>query len=586
MKKKINKIMGVGLSLMLLASLWVMAIPATAGTLSLGEESSVKDLKAMVDNIIGPAGVDIVDMAVNGNVIYAATGTTTTDNITYKSTDGGATWTSLITTTNYPASAVTRVAVAPDDPDVVIIATAEPQVYLSNNGGGEWDNLAIPAVTTRVVTINSIDISAGATRYVAIGGATTGSVAELWTLKLAMAQNWQARMAGSGNFTASQTAVMAAKFSPNSVTDETIAVISADAGTTTFQLFRFTEGQTSWNQGIAREGMSSYGTGIALDTGIVGGVAAADIELVSDYLATDLTRRIAFVTSAGATSGGKVYRMTDAARVGAFNEWDDATDVTAIGSLSLNAANSVLLGGRYLSNVVFSWSNPTSGGSPNALRTNTLKLPSGGLTDAKTLVGWNGDTAIAATSGDESAFSVSTDNGYSWNDISLIDTTLTTLNDVAVNADASKIYLTSADATNDTSVWLKTSAGWKRVLSMQGMTATTSPFLVRLAPENDSVVYIASKMTTNMWLSVNGGLETWRHVPAYQLTAIQDFVVESADVVHAIDTSGATKTTNAGATWSTKKNLDGLAGHSITLAPNNDVLVGGSDGYVAFSKDG
>jgi hypothetical protein len=64
-----------------------------------------------------------------------------------------------------------------------------------------------------------------------------------------------------------------------------------------------------------------------------------------------------------------------------------------------------------------------------------------------------------------------------------------------------------------------------------------------------------------------------------------DLAVESTEVAYAIDAGGCSKTSNAGASWGSKKPLN-IAGYMMTLAPNGDILIGGSDGYVAFSTDG
>ncbi|MFC2071779.1 WD40/YVTN/BNR-like repeat-containing protein [Chloroflexota bacterium] len=579
MKKKISKMLGVGLTLILLTSLMIAA-PVAGSTLSWGSEGSVTDLKDLVSFTLGPDNVDIVDLAVNGATMYAVPGASVA-NTTYKSTDGGATWSEQSTKTDTIGDVdktTVLVAVAPDDADVVAVVTDQPEVYFSIDGGANWDDLNIPAA---VDSIADIDVSVGPTHYVAIGGNIVGPVAELWTRKLAMAADWEAEYTSSGvNFTASQTIIAAVKFSPNFETDETIAVISGNATRSNFQIFRWTEGQQAWNNRITREGMDAYGTGISLAT-ITGPILAADIALVDTYLATDETERIGFAAVAG-TAGGGAWRLTDSVKKG-FETWSDA-DLDPVGSLAYNDSSGILLGGVYGGNEVYSWLTPMSGTSPNAQRPNTIKPPSG---ERATLVAWSGDTAIAATSGDESAFAVSTDDGYAWNDISLIDTAFTVISDVAVNADGKKIYMTTHDATNDASVWVK-DGSWTRVLSRPSLTANTAPFLVRIAPEDDSAVYVSSKTTTNMWVSKDSGKGVWRFNPSGKLTSVQDFVVESADVVHAIDGNSHSLTTNAGASWRTKVDLDLSldSGYSITLAPNNDILVGSDDGSVSFSTDG
>ncbi len=69
MKKKLSRILGVGLAVAMLSSMMVMAAPASAGTLSWGNEASITNLKANIDNIIAPTDLDVVDIAVAGDVI-------------------------------------------------------------------------------------------------------------------------------------------------------------------------------------------------------------------------------------------------------------------------------------------------------------------------------------------------------------------------------------------------------------------------------------------------------------------------------------------------------------------------------------
>jgi hypothetical protein len=590
MKKKFTRIMGVGLAVMLLSSLLVAATPASAGTLVL---SSEKDVPKDVNAFLSPyAGANISALAVNGDTIYAAVPGGTTGNVTYKSTDAGVTWNDLTTTTDYPSGArVLLVAVAPDDADIVAIVASNQSVYYSVDGGNRWHNLDVPATGA---TVNAVDISAEDSdgyHYIAVGG-TDGTDAELYTMKLAMAENWQARTGytdASGNFTGNQAAIYAVKFSPNYQTDRIITVISGNTSGNDayFQAFRNEEDYETWNGGIVDFNSwagttSANGTNIDDIATLSGGVAAASISLAPTYDGTDEGERVAFVGVADGSSGGGACRIVDN-YVKGFETWAAGPE-GPIGSVAYHDDGKVLAG-NYNENKVYIWLDPMAT-DPKAERINNLKQPGG---TAKTVVAWSGDTAIAATSGDESAFAISTDDAYSFNDISLIDTTIAAMDDVAVNADGSKIYLTTHDSSGDTSVWLKASS-WKRVLSKPGLNAaTTARFLARIAPEDDSVIYVSSKNSYDMWVSKNSGEMSWKHVPCRKLNnLIQDFVVESADVVYAIDTNSCSKTINAGSSWGTAETLDLSAGTGfmITLAPNNDILVGSSNGYVSFSKDG
>ena len=590
MKNKFSKILGVGLTIALLTSLMVVAAPISASSLSWGAEKNPSH--SDYENLV-VAGINIIDVAASGDVIYAATNSTTKP--LYKSTDGGATWASLANTTSFPGSvSVKAIAVAPDDADVVAIITSANEVEYSTNGGSSWTDLNAPSDTSPAVTadtLSAIDIAPGTTRYLAVGGNTTGSAAELFTIKLTMAETWQARMTGANGIMAAQTDIKAVKFSPSYATDKAIAVISGTSTTANFQLFRYESGDYDWNGQIdylPATGDGSWATGVEIYDSIVGGLGAADIELPSDYLANDEGYRLAMIAIAGATSGGGVTRLTDTVKAD-FDLWNDGAP-GGVGSIAYSEAGK-LVGGDYDNNQVYVWPTPLSGSSPNAGRVNNLKQPGGA---SLTIVALSGDTVVAGTSGDESAVAVSTDDGYSFNDVGLIDTSLSVIDDFAVNADGSKVYLTTHDTsggtgTYDTSVWLKASP-WQRIYSSIDIADANAPFLVRIAPDDDAAVYIVSKETDNIWVSKNSGMETWKHVPCYKVTAVQDLVAESADVVYALDTAtgqGVSKTTNAGASWgTTQEPTESIDGYMITLAPNGDILVGDINGYVAFSKDG
>jgi hypothetical protein len=407
-----------------------------------------------------------------------------------------------------------------------------------------------------------------------------------------MGKDWEDRMVGGTNlgFAAGQTTVQAVKFSPNFTIDKAIAVVSGDGTSATFQIFRHEAGDYDWNGQIDYLSVADWGTGIALYT-LTAAPTSADIAMPSTYLANDEGERVAFASVAvtGAAGEGGITRLTDT-NTADLDQWNDNAP-GGIGSMAYHE-DIGLFGGDNDNNQVYRWLTPLSGTSPNAERVNALKQP-GGVN--MTVVALSGDNVVAGTTGDESAVALSTNVGYSFNDVGLIDTTLSALCDVAVNADGSKVYLTTNDQTDgtgtyDTSVWLKSSS-WKRIFSSIDFTTDANAcFLVRIAPEDDAAVYISSKATKNIWVSKDSGMEKWKSVDCYRVTAVQDMAVESGDVVYALDTAtgqGVSKTTNAGASWgSTKEPTKTFTGHMLTLAPNGDILLGGSTGYVAFSKDG
>jgi len=518
------------------------------------------------------------------------------DSILYKSTDAGKTWLSLNTATYYPTTkTIEHVAVARDDPDQVVASFSDNDVHYSSNGGSYWSDMG---QATTMGDVFDIDIAPGSSRYVAVAGQNDANGADLFTMYLGLAGSWYARSDATlyPGFRTGHDYARAVAFSPNFATDKIITVVTGSGTEAYFQVFRYETGETKWNGQITFFDSTDWGTGGASSGGvavgsltasgsegkITGGLTAASISLPETYLGTDEQERIAFV-GITATTGSGVVRLSDTyAKL--LTTWS-AGDEGKINSVAYHDSGK-LLAGAYDDCQVFYTTDPMAS-TPKFERVNPLKQPGG---YDKVTVAWSGDTAVAGSQGDESAFAVSNDDGYSWNDISLIDTELDVMDDVAVSVDGSQVYLTTHDTSEgtlkyDASLWRKASS-WQRVFSSQNVADANADFLVRLAPEDADVVYISSTGTTNMWVSKNSGLNKWSAIPCYRLDdKVQDFVVESADVVYAIDADECTKTINAGQSWGSEASLNGLTNaQTISLAPNGDVLVGGT-GKVAFSKD-
>ncbi len=563
-----HKMLPTVMALVLACSLFGIAppkVPISASTLAWGAETIV----STTDNILAPSSMDIVSMAVNGDTIYVVTGTTTTDNITYKSTNAGATWSSLVSTVDYPNSQNKLVAVAPDDANVVAIVTNTNNVYYSTNGGSSWSNLGLPTGATAILDIDISPVVAGV-RYVAAVGVVGGPAGELWTMKLAMAETWTARM-GAGGFVTS-TAINAVKFSPNFASDKIVLCVTESAPVARLQVFRLETGLLKWNGQISWYG-TDWNNGAVIDN-ITGQITAASIAITPAYVGSDLGTRLLYVGLATAGEGG-VYRVNDIVSK-KFETWSGG-DPGKIYSVAYHSSGK-LLAGKSDSSTVYVCLTPTAS-TPQFERTTNYKQPGG---TGNVIVAWSGNKAVAGTRGDESAFAVSTDNGATFNDISLIDTTLATMTDFAIDSAGTKWYLATYSG-NDVSIWLKDTT-WFRVFSLRDAGSLT--YLIRLAPTDYKTIYLAQQGGTQMWLSKDAGKASWKDISVYGMTTLQDIAVQSADIAYVIDASGCVKTTNAGTSWGEKKTLDTIVGHTIALAPNNDVLVGGSDGLLSFSKDG
>ena len=197
------------------------------------------------------------------------------------------------------------------------------------------------------------------------------------------------------------------------------------------------------------------------------------------------------------------------------------------------------------------------------------------------MVAWAGDEVVGGATGDESAFAVSKNDGKSFSDVSLINTALTYVTDVTVSADGSVIYLTTDDGT-DMSLWRYASA-WERILAVPAKTE----FIVRIAPDDSDVVYMADRAGTTIYYSGDGGTERWQTRTSRY--TIQDLAVEgSGDVAFVIVNADGkvSKSSNSGFTWGTAKSSKLSGGYMIASLGEDLLIAGSDDGYMSYSSDG
>jgi hypothetical protein len=221
---------------------------------------------------------------------------------------------------------------------------------------------------------------------------------------------------------------------------------------------------------------------------------------------------------------------------------------------------------------------------------------------------------------DESAFSVSRDDAVSFNQLSLIDTDIDWLSDVAVCPDCSTIYLSTISEEwdigmgdypclgdgfaygycNCDSVWRSYDNGdtWERIFHGEWSIEGDDPLLLRLpcdaiedCCDQDPVspsgtIYLGIWDTDQMFYSRDCG-QCWNEPPATKID-IQDFAVESENVIYVLDRYGMfSMSTQYGRRWSDAVDTGMDNGHSITACCNEGfVVAGGYNQPVAWSDDG
>jgi len=212
---------------------------------------------------------------------------------------------------------------------------------------------------------------------------------------------------------------------------------------------------------------------------------------------------------------------------------------------------------------------------------------------------------------EEGAWSVSFDDGDTWNQLSLVDTNIDYLSDVAVSPDCNKMFLVSVNVESGPgcdSVWVyadefpeagysEYSGHWLRTWSGSfGGYWTEGPQagLLRLAPEETTgdTVYLVDFGTDDIYYNDLETLACWDHGIA-TIDNIVDLAVADEATIYALDYDGeVAMSDDHGKTLTWTDPVDSeleTYGWSIAVHSNNvtHVLVGGYyDGEVSYSDDG
>jgi hypothetical protein len=399
MKKRITKIWGIGLIVALLAGMLVAATPASAADPL--EWNDVFLPGPANETMVSGGDIYDFDIAGDGTTIYAVGSDGTNTNMCWKSTDGGKYWVEL--QQNFgtiPATVITDcdfVAVAPDDPDIVIVADGDNVTALvTTNGGQTWASLGSEATneitgvadTDEIAYAYDLDISSTVSpgiRYVALAGYDDQNEAALFYFNLGAASpDWKEGTADLSNFGAvTQDTFWSVAFSPNFSADYTAVALCETTGTGgKLEEMVISFNTEAWN---AFTGYPVVVLGNV--TGSTLTVNAADLGLAPDYVGSDDVSRIVFVAVActentTANTGG-IYRMDDNATAKALKTGE------SMNSVDFNGTD--MVAGSYDDNVVFRSSDPLAT-TPTVLPSRSNKrigVDDGG--NDQTIVAWNGE---------------------------------------------------------------------------------------------------------------------------------------------------------------------------------------------------
>ncbi len=556
---------------------------------------NVESLPGTGGAVIGPMGIDINDLAaaMDGKTIYAAAKSAVSSVLLYKSVDGGATWTDISQSSGMNAASTDFVAVAPDNPDIVVVASqSPPAAYYSGDGGATWTDMGtLSGSAGSAAAVYDVDISlpSGNDRYVGLAGRLAPGDANAPALFYydigSVVSRWRDAVhdfssAGGTNLRIIETdAIVALEFSSGFPSDQTITAVSEQQGSSAkpgaFRFHLINLNNKSWD---ATAGFTGYPVPLATGSGIGFSVGHASISLGPNYQASDSSLRSAYVGAQITDSThnrelGGIYSLYDTN----VNKVLDAAIYSVAFNGSTLVAGASTSGDGSRSNATF-YATDAASSSPTVMPTPSLKRPGG---NTNVVVAWSGSNAVAGTAGINSAFAISRNGGQSYNDVSLIDATMTGLQEVYVTSNSSRVFLVNRSQAT-TSLWRRENSAWERVFSM----LSTGSYIVRGAPGNNDIVFLAQSNSRVVYYS-NAAGDSWER--RFTTANIRDIAVESADVSYVIvsNSPSVIKSTNGGLTWNTAVNTglnSPLASISV-LAPGK-LAVGSANGGVAYSTDG
>jgi len=386
-------------------------------------------------------GADVSHIAVNyDNVVYAVD---STNSRLYKSEPGGIGWKD-ITGAVGAAPAWTGLAIAPDDRNIIAVVTSSgKEVYISTNGGTSFGNTGLSPRLAPGERITCIAISpryGGSGWEIAVGTSTgSGNGRVLINQVSGFPSGWHDMSTGITGWLPAPIAgadVFAIKYSPNFPADGTLlAIVATPPPTDDTYLYiglrDLGNNRTQWNPWpgypveICQSGQDSPGTPLTY----------ADLALPTDYSGASPWRRHVYAcwsdNPPGTPDFGNpndgIYRLDDTSGYRIFALPDTICGLAHYGTF----ARGKLLVGAALSTRTGVFRGPQTYFTADPFSScpvwqKSLKPPTG---PAQAKVAWSpdgnmaycGTSSTGSSSHDQSAFSVSTNNGLTWNQTGLID---------------------------------------------------------------------------------------------------------------------------------------------------------------------
>ena len=562
--------------------------------------------------IASPSEISDLVVSPDGRTIFTVD---TANGKLYRSADAGAGWNDLTNrlTTAGAAMPVWQIAIAPDNTQFLAAVTSSGglprNIFVSADGGQNWSNTGFPAGAN----ISSLAISPSYGNYDIAAGTRSGGAGAVFIYKAAgMGGSWVTQ-GFSGD-------VLSIKFSPSYKSDASIALLYSTAAGTFFNvgIHDLNANATNWAAIYSSNTPEITASGPGTSSKATQ-VIRGDLELPSDFSGQSPSLCRAYISLDASAGSTGIFRV------------DNNMVFQLMVALSNRRISSISYIGTYLSGkllagevtgdstraAVLTWYTDAPMTCPSTCWYQSEKSPTGAGTSGygNAQVAWapdgsraycgtssallNGPAAwpsafTAGTALDESALSVSQDNGHNWNQVSLIDTQISFLSDVAVTVDSYTIYLASVNTAGAglDSIWRSpaqaSGRSWERVLCYP---AASNDIILRTNNySNDQAVFAASRNTDDLRQSQDSG-QTWKaQLPGLAVTDFSVTSINNTRYVYVLGNNGYVRRGNASSLitqWTQQVATTLGSAHTIFAAPNGLIVAGGdtADNRVAFSTD-
>jgi hypothetical protein len=386
--------------------------------------------------ILGNSEVSRIAVGADGKSIYALDAV---NSQLYKSSGGGYGWVNITAGVGGGAT-WNELAVAPDTPEIVAVVTnSRTEVSLSINGGDSFFAMGLAGNLVAGERVRCLAISppdGASVREIAVGTSTGNGGGRVWVYTIPSA-GWRDVSSGAPGWLPGAPPVLGAdvfaiEYSPAFSGDRTMLAIVAsgpapDTSDTYLYIGVSIGGTTTWNGNVA-PGYPVEICEAGADTP-ASPLISADLALPSDYSGSDMPSRQVYACwsdGPAGSPGDDVYRLNDTLCRRLYVSGGIISSIAYYGTIyqgKLLAGARTAIPGERKTQVYFT-PNPQSALPSWQL---SLKPPTG---PGEAQVAWSpdgataycGTSSIGGSSQDQSAFSVSTNDGLSWDQTGLIDT--------------------------------------------------------------------------------------------------------------------------------------------------------------------